>query len=195
MHTRATIAVILGLGGLLGAACSSGGDDGTLTAESGTQQPAVEAEHNDADVAFAQGMIPHHEQAVEMAQLAASNAEDDRVKDLAGRIEAAQSPEIEELRGWLESWGEPEDPAGMGHDTGAGMSEEDMAALESASGPDFDRMFLEMMVEHHRSAVEMAETEIADGQFPDAVELAGAIKAAQEAEIEEMQSLLAELGG
>jgi len=63
------------------------------------------AGQNDADVAFAQQMIPHHQQAVEMAQLAETRAESPEVKDLAADIEAAQDPEIETMTGWLDSWG------------------------------------------------------------------------------------------
>lgn len=76
-----------------------------------------------------------------------------------------------------------------------GMSEEDMAALEAASGAEFDRMFLEMMTIHHRSAVQMAETEVAQGSNPDAVAMAQQIIDTQNAEIQEMETLLAELGG
>ena len=193
MRFRAVVPA-LGLAVVLGAACSSNDDPSTVDA--GGQTTAEEtAEHNDADVEFAQMMIPHHEQAVEMAQLAATRADSEDVKDLAGRIEAAQSPEIEEMTGWLTAWGEDLEPKeGMGHSGDSGMmTDEQMTELEAASGAEFDRMFLEMMVEHHTSAIEMAETEIADGQFPDAIALAEAIKSAQEAEIGEMESLLEQL--
>lgn len=147
---------------------------------------------NKADVSFAQSMIPHHEQAVEMAQSAATRAASEDVKDLASGIEAAQSPEIEEMTGWLAEWGEDLEPMDEMGDSGM-MTDTEMTELEAASGAEFDRMFLEMMVAHHTSAIEMAETEIADGQFPDAVALAEAIKSAQEAEIAEMESLLERL--
>jgi uncharacterized protein (DUF305 family) len=193
MRFRAVVPA-LGLAVVLGAACSSNDDPSTVDA--GGQTTAEEtAEHNDADVEFAQMMIPHHEQAVEMAQLAATRADSEDVKDLAGRIEAAQSPEIEEMTGWLAVWGEEAEPTGgmdeMG-DSGM-MTDAEMTELEAASGAAFDRLFLEMMVAHHTSAIEMAETEIADGQFPDAVALAEEIKSAQEAEIAEMESLLEQL--
>lgn len=204
-------------GAIVLAGCSNGGDmagmegmDSGASTESsaGAESPAGEsAAFNDADVTFAQGMIPHHRGAVAMAQLADGRAEDPRVLELANRIEAAQQPEIETLTGWLEAWGEPlpeesdsmegMDMGGMdmgGMDMG-GMSEEDMAALEAASGPEFDRMFLEQMVIHHRSAVEMAQTEVAEGSNPDAVAMAQEIVDSQSAEIAEMETLLAELGG
>jgi uncharacterized protein (DUF305 family) len=164
------------------------------------------AEFNDADVAFAQGMIVHHQGALEMAQLVEGRSQNAAVTDLAGRIEAAQDPEIETMTGWLEDWGQPtsaddsDSMGGMDHGSGdmsggMEMSEEDMSALEAASGAEFDRMWLEMMIEHHRGAVEMSETEIADGQNADAVALAEDIVESQSAEIDEMQGLLSQLGG
>ena len=210
-------------GAIVLAGCSDGGDDmagmegmdSSTSAESsaGAESPDESAAFNNANVTFVQGMIPHHRGALEMAQLADGHAEDPRVIDLANRIEAAQEPEIETMTGWLEEWGEPQPQetdtgmGGMDHgsmdmegmDVGGmemeGMSAEDMAALEAASGIEFGRMFLEMMIIHHRGAVEMAETEIAEGSNPDAVAMAQEIADSQAAEIEEMETLLAELGG
>ena len=155
--------------------------------------------HNDADVTFAQQMIPHHQAAIEMAELAETRAESQEVKDLAADIEAAQGPEIETIAGWLESWGEdvPDDSmSGMEHgdmssdDMPGMMSEDDMADLEAASGAEFDQMFLTMMIEHHEGAIEMAKTEQADGKNPDAIALAEKIEKAQTAEIAKMKSML-----
>ena len=184
---------------------NSGGSSSSSAAESST---GSSESFNDTDVAFAQQMIVHHRGALAMAQLAEGRTENEKVLDLAARIEAAQEPEIQRMTGWLEEWGEevPTESDGMeGMEHGSMdmgdmemegmMSEEDMAALESASGGDFGRMFLEMMIEHHRGAVEMAEIEIADGEYPDAVTLAEEIAESQTAEIEEMESLLPELGG
>lgn len=177
-------------GGLVLVGCSSDTDD----AESSGSTP----EFNDADVMFAQMMIPHHEQAVEMAQLTEGRAQDPRVIDLAARVAAAQDPEIDLMTGWLQDWGqaEPGGTGGMEHgsDMGGMMSEDQMAALETASGPGFDLLWLEMMVEHHTGAIDMAQTEVDDGANTDAVALAGEIIAAQQAEIEEMNGILLELG-
>jgi uncharacterized protein (DUF305 family) len=170
------------------------------SAESTSTSDSQNAAFNDADVTFAQGMIPHHQQAIEMAQMAESRAEDSRVLDLASRIEAAQQPEIDTLTGWLEEWGaedsgmEGMDHGGMDHGGGM-MSEEDMNALMAASGAEFDRLFLEQMIEHHTGAVEMAVTESAEGQNTDAIAMAGTIRDTQNAEIAEMRQLLPELGG
>ena len=179
----------------------SGMSDSSPSASASASGDAT-AQFNDADVAFAQGMLPHHQQAVEMAQLATYRAADPRVKDLAARIEAAQAPEIETLAGWLESWGpEATSSSGMDHggtdhgDTGGMMSDEDMTALADASGAEFDRLFLEQMTAHHSGAVQMAETEIAEGQNSDAIAMAEGIRDTQNAEIAQMQQLLTELGG
>ncbi|MFE6510566.1 DUF305 domain-containing protein [Nocardioides sp. NPDC057767] len=168
------------------AAC--GGEDGSDTT----------AGHNDADVTFAQQMIPHHEQAIDMAEAAESRAESQEVKDLAADIEAAQGPEIETMTGWLESWGEDVPDGGMSDmdhgdmsdDMSGMMSEEDMTALENATGAEFDQMFLTMMIEHHEGAIEMAKTEQADGESADAKALAEDIETAQAEEIQTMQELL-----
>jgi uncharacterized protein (DUF305 family) len=190
MRTRLLLATgLIGFAGLIGAACSSD-DDSTVTGATGNK---AAGEHNDADVTFSQSMIPHHRQAVEMAQLAADRAEDPRVLDLASRIEGAQDPEIAEMTGWLEDWDEDVPDEG-GHDDMSGMSgmmsSEDMDALEAASGAEFDEMFLTMMIEHHRGAVEMANTELDDGESDDAIALAQKIIDAQEAEISEMEAIL-----
>lgn len=210
-------------GAIVLAGCSDGSDDmagmeGMGSSASTESSASAEgsgdsAAFNNADVTFVQGMIPHHRGALHMAQMADGRAEDPRVVDLANRIEAAQEPEIETMTGWLEAWGEPlpeETDGGMGGmDDGSmgmggmdmggmdmeGMSAEDMTALDAASGSEFDRMWLEMMVIHHRGAVEMAQTEIAEGSNADAVALAEEIADSQAAEIEEMETLLGELGG
>jgi uncharacterized protein (DUF305 family) len=179
-------------------ACGSDGDSPSASAPSTTASVAeVGGEHNAADVTFAQMMIPHHQQAVEMARLARDRAADPAVKALAEQIEAAQAPEIETMTGWLAAWGEPTAPPsggmGGGHDMAAMpgmMSAEDMVGLEAVSGADFDRMFLTMMIRHHEGAIEMARTEQSDGRFPDAVALARTIETTQVAEIETMRELL-----
>ncbi len=142
-------------------------------------------------------MIPHHQQALEMAKLADGRASSARVKDLASRIEKAQDPEIRTMTGWLTSWGEQVPMAGMDHSAHSGMSgmsgmmsESDMTALKKATGKDFDTEFLSMMVDHHEGAVEMATTEKEKGQYGPAKTMADAIVTAQNAEIKEMKKLL-----
>lgn len=168
---------------------------------------AVDGEHNDQDVMFAQMMLVHHQGAIEMADMATSKASSQEVKDLAATIKAAQEPEIEQMTSWLGAWGEPTEADsstdGMGGDAMAGMdhssmpgmmSEEQMTQLQNATGADFDRMFLQMMIEHHKGAVTMAETEQQQGQNTDAVELADSIVMSQNAEIEQMTQMLTTMG-
>ena len=175
-------------------ACS--GSEDTATSGSSTSIPA-DATFNAADVTFAQSMIPHHEQAVEMADLVADRSTDPDVADLATRIQAAQGPEIDTLNGWLDSWGADSadgEMSGMDHSgMGGMMSEEDMSSLEDASGVQFDRLWLQMMLEHHTGAVGMAQTEIDDGEDPEAIALAQEIKSSQGTEITEMEQLLQSL--
>ena len=201
-RTTALIARLAGgfvAGALVLTGCSGATDVSSAVGSAEAARTGSESSaHNDADVTFVQGMIPHHEGALEMAQLAEGRAQDPRVLDLASRIEAAQDPEIETMTGWLEDWGQSEsdDMGGMDHGSGdmdMGM-DMDMSGLEAASGAEFDRMFLEMMTEHHQGAVDMAKTEIADGQNADAIALAREIETSQTAEIQEMQTLLTELG-
>lgn len=158
--------------------------------------PAASAEFNNADTIFAQMMIPHHTQAVTMSEtLLKKDGIPATVTDLATRIKAAQSPEIEKMTGWLESWDRPTMPAEMssGHDMSGMMSGEDMAELEAAQGTEAARLFLTQMIAHHEGAVMMAKTETTEGKNPDAVQLSKDIVAAQETEIQEMKDLLATL--
>ena len=159
----------------------------------------VSADHNDQDTTFAKMMIIHHEGAIEMSQLAIERAESPEVVALAERIAEAQGPEIEEMTAWLSAWGEDVSPGGHGGmDMGGmdmnGMSQEEMMTqLDGMSGADFDQAFLEAMIAHHEGAIGMSEQQLADGQNPDAVALAEKIIDDQQAEITEMQEILAGL--
>lgn len=137
-------------------------------------------------------MIAHHAQAIEMAQLAQDRAQSAQVKDLARRIEQAQGPEIETMRTWLQAWNALAPPTGEGG-LGRGGAEQmpgQMQRLEQATGAEFDRQFLQMMIVHHEGAVAMARTELANGQNSEVKQLAQQIIEAQQAEIQEMQKLL-----
>ena len=157
--------------------------------------PEGATDHVEVDVAFASGMVVHHQGALAMAQDALQRASTPEVRALAERVVAAQQPEIDEMEGWLAAWGE-DGGSHVGHDTAgmSGMSEGDSAALEAATGTDYDRLFLEQMTAHHRDAVEMAQQEQAQGSAPEAVALAERIEADQTAEIAEMAGLLQQLG-
>jgi uncharacterized protein (DUF305 family) len=179
-----------------------GNDTSAGSSSSSSSGSSRDGVFNDADVTFAQSMIPHHEQAVEMAKMAKMHASTAEVKRFASKVEAAQGPEIDTMKGWLKDWGE-EAPAesdsgmdqdmgdmGQGKDMPGMMSDEHMKKLEAATGANFDRMFLTMMIEHHTGAIEMAKTEQADGQNPDAVALAKKIETDQTAELTQMKKLL-----
>jgi uncharacterized protein (DUF305 family) len=189
------------------AAC--GGDDSatgsttTTQAASGTPTtapPSGGAVHNSIDVAFAQGMIPHHAQAVEMSELAATNTSDPEVQALATEIIAAQGPEIEQMTTWLTEWGAevPDPDASMEEnmEMAGGMmmsgmiSEADFERLRAARDAEFDRLYLELMILHHEGAVEMARQELDGGDSPDAKALAQQIIDTQQAEITRMEQLL-----
>ncbi|MET8158294.1 DUF305 domain-containing protein [Sphaerisporangium sp. NPDC005289] len=151
------------------------------------------ADHNKQDVMFAQMMIPHHRQAIDMAKLAGSRAADPDVKQLAKQIEAAQEPEITTMSGWLTAWNMkvPDDAMpSMGHGMDGMMSADDMKELEELSGSAFDKAFLTMMIDHHEGAIVMAEKEQSSGAYPPAKELAGAIVTSQTAEIGTMKQML-----
>ncbi|MFF0865798.1 DUF305 domain-containing protein [Nonomuraea sp. NPDC003560] len=160
--------------------------------ESGGAQPSQQS-FNDADVMFAQMMIPHHQQAVEMADLAPQRAKDPEIKKLAADIKAAQDPEIQTMKGWLTEWGKPVPSGGMGHDMPGIMSAEDMKKLGGAKGAAFDRLFAEQMIAHHEGAIEMARTEQTSGVNPQAKELAKAIESTQQAEVAQLRKLLERL--
>lgn len=183
------------------AACA--GQEGELaagspsSAASESAAEAVDDSHNDADATFTQNMVVHHEGAILMAELAGRTASTAEVKTLAERIAAAQDPEIREMQSWLVAWGEQSaadvDMDGMdmdGMDMGGLSQSEAMAELKAVTGTEFDRRFLELMIEHHQGAIEMSESQLAAGSNPGALELAQSIIDAQKAEITEMEQLL-----
>ncbi|KTR39224.1 hypothetical protein NS263_11155 [Curtobacterium oceanosedimentum] len=194
MHTTTTtrtlaIAAALTLGLTL-AGCSTGNTGSAADSSSSTSAASV---HNDQDVMFAQMMLPHHKQAVEMSDmlLAKGSGVDPDVATLAKQIKAEQSPEIRQLTGWLEGWGEPTESehSGTGHSMSGMMSDSDMSDLDQASA----KLYLEQMVQHHKGAVDMAKTEVDKGKNTDAVAMAKSIVSSQTEQITQMQDMLASL--
>jgi uncharacterized protein (DUF305 family) len=166
------------------------------TAAGTTASAVASGEHNGIDVTFAQSMIPHHQQAVDMANLAAGRGTNAKVTQLAQRIAGAQQPEITTMTGWLKTWGaapamQPNmsDMPGMNHSSPGMMTDQEMRQLTTASGTDFDRLFLQLMTRHHEGAIQMATTEQTSGKNAGATALAKQIITAQTAEITEMQQL------
>ena len=162
--------------------------------------PPATGPHNAQDVTFVKDMLPHHSQAVEMADMALSRDTTPEVKALAQQIKDAQAPEISAMGGWLTGWGEQVPAAdAMGHSSMSGgmtmggtgmMSADEMTALDKATGTEFARKWLSDMTEHHTGAVRMAQTETASGQNADAKKLAASIISSQTAEITTMKQLL-----
>jgi uncharacterized protein (DUF305 family) len=184
---------------LVGTLAACGSDDTATTdsvAVTDASSATGEVTLNAADIVFAQGMIAHHEQAIEMAEIAldpASGASAE-VVDLATRIQGAQDPEVELMTGWLTAAGES---VAMDTSEGHDMSEmegmmtaDQMDEMAAMTGADFDQIWLEMMIAHHEGAISQSETVKAGGSNADVLLLADQIITAQQAEITEMQALL-----
>jgi uncharacterized protein (DUF305 family) len=199
-RTLALAGTSLALTVLLAACGSTTANSPEASAPAGTSAAVAQTvgEATDADISFAQLMIPHHQQAVEMADLALARETSPEVKELAEQIQGAQDPEIQMMSGWLEAWGAPME---MGDDHGSHdmggmtmsgmMSDEDMQALADATGADFDTMWLEMMIAHHEGAISMADQVKAESINAEVIALADAVISGQTAEIDTMTQLLA----
>ena len=160
------------------------------------QEPVISGEpaaFNDADVSFASMMVPHHEQAIELSDLVPDRSENPEVIALAQQIKAAQDPEINTMKAFLVQWNDGGTSGHEGHDM-AGMDgmvdAATMTRLESLQGAEFDTLWLESMIAHHEGAIGMAQTELADGQNADAKTLAQHIIDGQQAEIDQMKTML-----
>ena len=178
------------------AACGSDNSSSANSAADSSTGSVSAVALNAADIEFAQGMIAHHEQAIEMAEIALDPnvGASPEVVDLATRIKGAQDPEVELMTGWLTAAGEPVSMgASEGHDMSSMegmMTAEQMDAMGAMSGADFDQMWLQMMIAHHEGAVSQSQTVKANGSNADVLALADTIIKAQQAEITEMQALL-----
>lgn len=195
-NTRARRAIAAGAFAALTllAGCGTGNGGGNEKDATSPTATASAADFNQQDVTFATDMISHHRQAIEMAAMAKDRKASPDVAGLAGKIQAAQQPEIDTMTGWLESWGKPVPEEGtMQHDAGetmpGKMTNEQLESIEDAEGPAFDKQFLQLMIEHHEGAITMAETEQAGGQNGDATALADRVIADQTAEIATMRKL------
>jgi len=186
-RTGLTLLAAAALGVLL-AGCGGSHDVGMASPSSTTGASA-------ADAMFAQMMIPHHQQAVEMSMLAETRASSPKIKALATEIKGAQQPEIDQMTAWLEEWGIPVMPMdeAMSEHGGHGMSgmltDDQMQQLADANGPEFDRLFAEFMILHHEGAIDMAE-DVVDSKDPRVAALAAAIIKTQADEIAHMQGFL-----
>jgi uncharacterized protein (DUF305 family) len=171
-------------------ACGGGSADSTETVPA-----TATATFNDDDVMFAQMMIPHHEQAVEMSDIALDPTvgASDAVRQLATRIKGAQDPEIELMTGLLTGWGKStEMDTSMDHSSmmDGMLTADELDGLSSLRGADFDRAWMEAMIKHHEGALAMAKDVLEGGSDPAVMKLSEEIVAGQQAEIDEMRGLL-----
>ncbi len=183
--TLIVVAVVaLGAGLGIGAAIWAGGDHGDDSSASMDQMSDGMMSTTTLDEqSFLEQMVPHHESAIEMATLALEKGQRPQVRQLAQEIIDAQNAEIAQMRRWHQEWyGTELQASEEGHH--ASM---DMSALEEATGEEFDRQFLAMMIPHHASAITMAEAVMMDAPRSEVEDLAVGIIAAQAAEIGEMQ--------
>ncbi|OYN81087.1 DUF305 domain-containing protein [Mycolicibacterium sphagni] len=175
------------------ASCSAATDH-SQHGSSATTSSAVVAAHNADDVMFAQMMIPHHQQAVELSALVPQHTANQALVALAAKISGEQQPEINAMKALLLQW--DVDPGAMGDHSGMAMQgmvdDATMAKLNSLRGPEFDTLWLQSMINHHQGAIEMANNEIAKGQSADMITMAKAMVAAQQAEINQMKQMLGE---
>ncbi|AQT78156.1 DUF305 domain-containing protein [Mycolicibacterium litorale] len=173
-------------------ACSSSQDHAEHPTSTTTS--VTVAAHNADDVMFAQMMIPHHQQALELSALVPDRSSNPAVVDLAAKIAAEQQPEINTMKALLLQWDVDPNAAADhgGHGMGmAGMVDDaTMTRLDSLKGPDFDTLWLQSMIGHHQGAIEMAKAEVANGQSADMTTLAKSIITAQQAEIDQMKQML-----
>jgi uncharacterized protein (DUF305 family) len=181
------IALTMVSSALILSACSpTSRNDATTSAAS-----SVSTDFSANDVMFAQMMIPHHQQALDMSRMAETRTTNPEVLAFAKQISDAQLPEIEQMRGWLTRAGASMD---MGHEMHMDgmLSDGQMTRLSIATGPEFDRLFLEGMIAHHEGAIAMSSM-IADSSNAEAAKLGSDIATSQAAEIAAMQNLLATL--
>jgi len=194
MSRRNQITAVLMTGALLFTAC--GGHDMSDMSTGSTDTNVTDSERgfNDADIMFAQMMIPHHEQAIELADMALDPTlmASEQVKALASQIKNAQDPEIDLMAQWLDEWEQPLMDMSVDHSmTMEGMlSVDELGAIGQMNGEEFDQAWIQSMIAHHKGAIEMADTVKAEGESALVQELADAIIEAQKSEIDTLELLL-----
>ena len=157
-------------------------------------------QYSDADVKFMQGMIAHHAQAVEMGALVEGRTNREAITAIAQRIAISQEDEIAMMQGWLEERGQPVPSEHAHHEMGEDdlmpgmLMPADFERLRQASGPEFDELFLQLMIAHHKGAIEMVENLLDQpGSAQDSVlyEFTTDVTSDQNSEIERMNAMLA----
>ena len=148
----------------------------------------LNSQYSADDISFAEQMIPHHEQAIEMSEIALLNSTNPDVLQLAQEIKDAQSPEIEVMKGW----DGVKTSTHAGHMMDGMLSESELADLRDAKGKAFDLLFLQEMIKHHEGAIEMAQA-VVNSKNKAVADLATSIIKTQELEISTMKELLLRL--
>lgn len=150
-----------------------------------------DVELSSVDEMFLEMMIPHHDQAVEMAQLAEKNTKNREILELAKAIDEEQHKEVELMSGWLGKT-DGHEHSHEGHTMDGMLSPEQMEALEKAKDTEFDKLFLEGMILHHKGAIEMTQM-VVESSNKEIRDLAESIISSQTSQIEQMKKLLASL--
>lgn len=187
--------VVLGLAVPI-AACGSGDEHAEQAAATATTTDEQGPPHNSTDVEFAEGMIPHHQQALALAALVPGRSTNPDVIKIAAGIAAQQEPEVTAMRAMMIQW--QVDPPATSHHGGStesgnqqGMVDDaTMAKLKTLKGTQFDTLWLQSMISHHQGAIAMAKVEIAHGQSQDMKVMANNIVITQESEIGDLKQLL-----
>jgi uncharacterized protein (DUF305 family) len=202
--SRLAMAALLVVAGL-GAACASARSSGPHATPPGPTRPPT----NDSDVEFMSGMIPHHAQAVVMAGWAPSHGARKDVAILCERIVVGQRDEIVMMQNWLRDRGLPvPDATSMRHKMKMNgvehemlmpgmLTDEEMAALDRARGPEFDRLFLDGMIKHHQGAIDMVDVlfnSYGAAQDETVFRFASDVYADQSIEIDRMHKMLEDSG-
>ena len=146
------------------------------------------------DIMFLQMMIPHHQQAIDMSDLALTKSSDSELLALAKDIRDGQGAEIVKMKAWLDKAGEDLDPGhSMGHDMGGMLSDSELAALEAATGKSFDLLWLKGMTGHHDGAIDMAAM-IEDADNDEIKSFGQAIVTSQSAQNKQMAAMIKRMG-
>ncbi|KZB85219.1 DUF305 domain-containing protein [Amycolatopsis regifaucium] len=143
---------------------------------------------NQADITFSQQMVPHHQQSIQVANLAPERSASEFVKSVAAKIVKAEAAEVQTMTGWLQSWNAAVLPAAghAGHSMPGMITSGQVAALQNLAGDEFDRTWLPLMAEHLRNGVTMAKTVLSSGEHPETKALAQEIVENQTAAIDEI---------
>jgi len=187
--------VIAGLVALIMAMALAGcSKDGSKAMDHEGHSSMASGDLSGDDIMFLQMMIPHHQQAIEMSDLALTKSSDSELLALAKDIRDGQGAEIVKMKAWLDKAGADLDPGhSMGHDMGGMLSDSELAALKAATGKNFDLLWLKGMTGHHVGAIDMA-TMIEDADNDEIKSFGQAIVTSQSAQNKQMAAMIKRMG-